>query len=705
MHPLKLTVAAMLLVLTAFDTAFSQKIYVSGEKGNDASSGSSMQPGKDGGPLATLGEAFNRIQRAKGNKSSKDTIYILLDGGDHPIQQTLMITPEMTHNWNIVVQSATTRKARIIGASKYNLKLARGAAIQQFPMGKAKHFEQLYTANGTPLLRSREPNTGFYYSTNIKEDTIKAGAEKSYPPAISSYRIKSAQLDNAKLSALAALPEADLRNILTSLLYKWAEKKVYLFKVDTKDGRIITSPRNGMKDFVQWGKGIQFFLENSLSFLDTPNEWFLDRNNTLHLFTGKLTAAKSVDYYAPAVETMIALEGAAGKKLENVQFRNVEFAFSALFTPKDGFVNQQTVPYVNAAVMLNYSDNIGFDNCEFSSLGNNAIWFKTGCSNSSVSNSQFHDLGAGAVKIGDYQPGKGEKTTRITVNNNLMHAGGEILYSAAAVAVYLSSDNKVTNNTIFDFKYTGISNGFNWTDVPSGNGNNYFAYNHIHHLGWGIMDDLAGIYSVGNSEGTRIENNLIHDIYCYRYGGNGIYLDEGSAGLSITNNVVYNCESAGFMCGHAKNSTISNNVFANNKNAQLFFGYAKGEKAPGLKFTNNIVYWDQGKLQEEPNLPDFVSDQNLYWSKSAQNNPFNGLSQDNWSRQTGKEKRSIVKDPQFRNGNFADVASSAAASINFKPINTNNVGARPWKGMTLSPNRIKNFQKSVSIKSAHNSRY
>ena len=63
--------------------------------------------------------------------------------------------------------------------------------------------------------------------------------------------------------------------------------------------------------------------------------------------------------------------------------------------------------------------------------------------------------------------------------------------------------------------------------------------NHIHHIGFGINNDIGGIQVLMATNGLVIDHNHFHDIWTESYAGHGIYLGSATAGTICTNNLVH----------------------------------------------------------------------------------------------------------------------------------------------------------------------
>ena len=672
----------------------AQTYYVS-PNGSDLNSG--FQPEK---PFANIQKAVDEIRKSGKQSKSGEIATILLMGGTYELNKPLIIKPlaEGSTKQPMLIDRFQNQPVILSGGREIKgwKKQKNGWWITTIPEVAAGQwkFNQLFV-NGDSRPRARKPNNGFLRVKGMPDGT----------PKTTGYNKPSQKFEFVK---------GDINPKWTNL--GDAEVIVYHFWTDTHLSIESINEKNNLVSFKHASKkvfaddfneeGARYIVENVMEELDSPGEWYLDRK------TGKLSyfpfpeeKPEDVTFFAPVIKELVRLEGDPENQqfVENITFRNIEFRHTNFELPEGDTNNGQGSSTVSASVTLKGARNCEFSNCKFTQLGNWALDLQAGCVGNRFKNNQISQIAAGGFKVngGTFANSPFLRTAKNEFTDNEIGYFGQKYPSAVGILLQQTEANYVAHNLIHNGFYTGISIGWVWGYKRSISRDNVIEFNHIHHIGQGLLSDMGGIYTLGVSPGTVLRNNLIHDVDANRYGGWGIYNDEGSTHILIENNIVYNTKFAGYNIHFAKELTVRNNIFALGRLQQL--SRSRSEPHQSVYFENNIIFWKEGilldnKWDDEPYTfyyhPDrkgeekltstFEMDRNLYFnpSKSLSEIDFNGKSWTEWQK-AGKDIHSQYADPMFvdaANYNFSLKSGSPAFKLGFNAIDISSVGPRGLTG-------------------------
>ncbi|MBC7808740.1 MAG: hypothetical protein H7145_21610, partial [Akkermansiaceae bacterium] len=179
--------------------------------------------------------------------------------------------------------------------------------------------------------------------------------------------------------------------------------------------------------------------------------------------------------------------------------------------------------------------------------------------------------------------------------------------------------------------------------------------------------DLGGIYTYAAQPNTLIDNNSVHHVNG-DYDAFGVYNDQGSRDITISNNVLYRNKSSNYfswLIDSGYTLTLRNNILANSPESQLRVGYFNGNGV--VNVSRNLVYYAGGGDQEDPTAygnafwygfnETMNSNNNLFfsttgrgiWARSASSGSFDVDAGGGQWYDWGFDRNSIFVDPLFVN--------------------------------------------------------
>jgi hypothetical protein len=500
-------------------------------------------------------------------------VRILVKDGVHTLTETITLGKDDSQvTW--VGQNAVFRAGKVItGWQEVEPGLWK-AALED----KASKFEQLWI-NGRRATLARSPNKGFYHITEAVGADVFTGLKEN-------MNFHAFCIAPQQYAVLKGLSDAERADVLLTVTHAWAVGQCRIQELN-EEVRAVRIKGRSRYPFVEFEPDQRWWMENFRAALDAPGEWFLDKTKGEVLYRPlpgeDMTRAEVL---APVVDKFIVMKGAS-----DVTFEGIRFEYSNYLYPANGLHDGQAATTSDGCIEIEDSRGIHFKNCTIAHTGLHGVWFKNGCAESSVAHCHLHDLGGGGVYVGQtWRPDDRRVNHHISVDDCIIQHGGRLHPSACGVVLTHTQQCRVTHCDIADFYYTGISAGWNWGYGDTASRETLVENNHIHHLGWAYLSDMGGFYGLGTSPGTIIRGNHVHHITSHRYGGWGLYNDEGATDTLMENNLVHDTWNAGFHQHYGYFNTVRNNVFAFGNSAQI--QASRNEPRLRFRYMNNIVLWD-----------------------------------------------------------------------------------------------------------------
>ena len=540
-----------LVPVTLLAAAAVQADFYVAPDGNDAN------PGTLEAPFGTVAKAQEAV-RALVSKGAGGDVKIHVRGGTWWLQAPLVFGPEDTGaNYRVSYAAYGDEQPVLSGGRPIAGWVRAGGNKWTVGLPEVKsgqwYFRQLFR-DGKRLPRGRYPNG---------QDLL---------------RVKSVSPDVRQITISEMPSEHDLggKDAEFVIYHNWSIGRVRITK---SEGAAISvkNPLGWIGHSLTACPGKPCYLENAPEFVDQPGEWYLDRA------TGVLTymAAEGEDpnartFVAPRLKHLVIVQGRSDALARSLHFKGLAFEHAAWPLPEFGYNGIQAGHYgtrVNEptyvlppAIGLVRAKECSFEGCRVAHVGATGIGLGAGCRRNRIVGCRFEDVGGNGVMVGwrsDYDGGPmvggrgrfgapnldadwkdpDDAPRQNTIAKNTLQRCGAVNHGAVAIYDAFCTETVITRNLVYDMPYTGMSVGFRWNSSETSQRGTRIEGNHVYDV-MKVLADGGAIYTLGYQPGTVIRGNHLHEVHrsAFAHGGapnNGIFFDQGSKGLHVEDNVIY----------------------------------------------------------------------------------------------------------------------------------------------------------------------
>lgn len=323
----------------------------------------------------------------------------------------------------------------------------------------------------------------------------------------------------------------------------------------------------------------RYFIYNLLEEIDMPGEWYMDNES------GKLYVYPPTDIASADIEVSVLKEPFLElRALSDVHIKGIDFKCSR-----------------SSGIEIENLQSSSITDCDFYNLGMVAVMMNERADapypnkNVALSYCKAYHTGTGAFFLagGDR---KSLTPGNISITNTEIHHFNRLNHTYSP-AVNLGGVGNVIRHC-FMYDATHLAIGFSGND-------HVIEYNHFKDL-CKSASDMGVIYSGRNpsSRGTRISGNYFENIVAdHGYSIAAVYIDDGSGGMKVSNNIFYRAGSIGahnfgavnINGGH--NNYFRDNIFIECERA---FSYNQWGDDNWIRNINSRLY--QARMFEEVNI-------------------------------------------------------------------------------------------------------
>ena len=565
--------------------------------------------------------------------SYKDITIIFLEG-DYYVDEYGITVTKLSASMHLRFYAAEGARVRVIGGKKLPefTKLSSNPRVWITKIDSINSSYNLYI-NNRRVLKARAPKEweysrlwGYYATTD---------------PNDSSYVNRHYIVSDELVKILSKLPKEELNNAVIVCKHHYHTESDKIIAVDTKKNEIITNVTKKSEDYIKAlpiTEDALYYVENVFNFLTEPNEYYLSPNGTLYFYSEENDDFDKSEAFISS-SGWFSFHSNIDKTTRkgNFEVKNIEILANSDY-----------------GVYLSNSDNISLINLTIHNCGG-GISIQA-CKNITINHTYIYDV----KKYGQYI----SKSDKIISHNNIIRH----FIEGHGIEVTDCNNSIVTNNEVSGGYAAGIMVKSHSVYDMETIRKILVEDNHVHHIGYGVNNDIGGIQVLMAVNGLVINHNHFHDIWAESYAAHGIYLGSATAGTICSNNLVHDTLTSTFKIDLGRDITLENNIWAYGGGSLLYWTTNKPEYHE-FDVHHNIFLVVNEKLMGgggwNNGNPNMTFENNLYWDlrNSKEQFLFRYKNFTAWN-ELGHDLKSLFADPMFTDHTKRDFTFKKKTNVN-----------------------------------------
>ena len=385
--------------------------------------------------------------------------------------------------------------------------------------------------NGEPMTTARYPNSGtLKVKSVVREGQGNESSTSNHAKLPGWDTVRNPEttiftVDKATAERLNGYASLDTVWLWTALMYNWADGTSPLKSFNYRERTV----EPAYVSFYGAVPGSDYYIFNVIEELDSPGEWYLDRDTgRLYLYPDADLASARISL-SLSTEDLITVTNASHLRFEGITLRGTR-----------------------ANGMVVTGNDIRIDRCVISEVSGKGVSMN-GYDNALTDSTLCHIGATGA----DVSGGDRETLTpgNCRVENCLFHDYSEVALTAGPGVNMNGVGNTCAHNEFYNSPQQAI--------FYCGN-DMLIEYNLMHDVAL-MSDDCSAIYAGRRWDcgGCVVRYNAMYNLGDKDHSPNGIYWDDGLSGQTAYGNLIVNCKQNGFLIGGGRDNTVYGNVLIN----------------------------------------------------------------------------------------------------------------------------------------------